>query len=314
MRKVAVIGGGNVGATCAYQLAARGVADVAIYDILEGVPAGKALDMTQVGPVFGFDGRVTGSHEMSIIEGAEVVVMTAGFPRKPGMDRMDLLKKNAEIAQSCGEGIKQYAPNAIVITVTNPLDVMTWVVQQATGFSPERVIGMAGVLDSARMGAFIAMELGCSAKDVRAMVLGGHGDSMVPLPRFSTVGGVPITELMPAERIEAIATRTRGGGAEIVKLLGTGSAYYAPGASAALMAEAVLNESDRLIPASAWLTGQYGISDVYCGVPIQLGGKGVTRIHELDLDDSEKAALEASAATVAKGIADVKSLLGAAAG
>ena len=312
MRKVAIIGGGNVGATAAYQVASRGVADVLLYDILEGVPAGKALDMTQVGPVFGFDGRVTGSHEVDVISGAEVVIMTAGFPRKPGMDRMDLLKKNASIAKSCGEAIAKYAPDAIVITVTNPLDVMTWVTYEATGFAPERVVGMAGVLDSARFSAFIGMELGCSPKDIRAMVLGGHGDSMVPLPRFSTVNGVPLTELCTQARIDAMVQRTRSGGAEIVKLLGTGSAFYAPGASAALMAEAVLNDSKRVLPASAWTSGQYGgIKDIYLGVPIQLGAKGVSRIIELDLSDDELALLKSSGDTVAKGIADVKGLMSA---
>lgn len=308
MRKVSVIGGGNVGATCAYQLASRGAADVAVYDILEGVPAGKALDMSQVGPIFGFDGRVTGSHDVSIIEGSEVVVVTAGFPRKPGMDRMDLLKKNAEIATASGEAIKKFAPDAIVITVTNPLDVMTWVVQQATGFETSRVVGMAGVLDSARFSTFIAMELGCSPKDVCAMVLGGHGDSMVPLPRFSTVNGVSITELMPADRIESLSDRTRNGGAEIVKLLGTGSAYYAPGAAAAIMVEAVLNDSNRLLPASAYLTGQYGLEGMYCGVPVHLGKHGISKIVELDLDDAEREMLHASANGVASGIADVQSL------
>ena len=308
MRKVGIIGGGNVGATCAYQLASRGTADVAVYDILEGVPAGKALDMTQVGPIFGFDGRVTGSHDVSIIAGSEVVIVTAGFPRKPGMDRMDLLRKNADIARASGEAIAKHAPDAIVITVTNPLDVMTWVVQQGTGFDASRVVGMAGVLDSARFSTFIAMELGCSPTDVKAMVLGGHGDSMVPLPRFSTVNGVPITELLSADRIQALSDRTRNGGAEIVKLLGTGSAYYAPGAAAAIMAEAVLNDSQRLLPASAYLTGQYGLEGMYCGVPIHLGCNGVEQIVELDLSDAELAGLKASAKGVADGIVDVQSL------
>jgi len=308
MRKVGIIGGGNVGATCAYQIASRGIAEVAIYDILEGVPAGKALDMSQVGPIFGFDGRVTGSHDMSVIEGAEVVVVTAGFPRKPGMDRMDLLRKNADIARASGAAIKQHAPNAVVVTVTNPLDVMTWVVQQATGFDPSRVVGMAGILDSARFSTFISMELGCTPRDVKAMVLGGHGDSMVPLPRFSTVSGVPITELIPADRIEAMSNRTRKGGAEIVKLLGTGSAYYAPGAAATIMTEAILNDSDRMLPCSAWLGGAYGLDGMYCGVPVRLGARGVSKIVELDLDAAELAALTSSANAVAKGIADVQAL------
>lgn len=308
MRKVGIIGGGNVGATCAYQLASRGAADVAVYDILEGVPAGKALDMSQVGPIFGFDGRVTGSHDVSIIEGAEVVVVTAGFPRKPGMDRMDLLRKNVEIAKSAGRILREHCPDAVVVTVTNPLDVMTWVVQQESGFEPSRVVGMAGILDSARFSAFLAMEIGCSAKDVKAMVLGGHGDSMVPLPRFSTVNGITVTELVPADRLAAIVDRTRKGGGEIVKLLGTGSAFYAPGSSAVLMAEAILNDTGRILPCSTWAGGKYGLEDVYVGLPVALGAGGVREIVELDLDAEELEALKASAATVAEGIADVRSL------
>jgi malate dehydrogenase len=308
MRKVAIIGGGNVGATCAYQLASRGTADVAVYDIAGTVPAGKALDMTQCGPVFGFDARVTGSDDPAIIAGAEVVVVTAGFPRKPGMDRMDLLKKNVEIARASGEHIKRHAPSSIVIVVTNPLDVMTWVVQQTTGFEPRRVVGMAGILDSARFATFIAAELHCSPIDVKAMVLGGHGDTMVPLPRFSTVNGVPLPQLLPADAIQRMSDRARNGGAEIVKLLGTGSAYYAPGASAAVMVEAVLGDTNRLLACSTWLTGQYGLNGVYLGVPIHLGAKGVTKIVELPLDQGELQALATSAASVAKGIAEVKSL------
>ncbi|MHC5010756.1 MAG: malate dehydrogenase [Planctomycetota bacterium] len=308
MRKIGIVGGGHVGATAAFVAAERGLGEVGLYDIVEGVPAGKALDMTQCGAVLGFDGRVTGSHDPAVIEGSEVVIVTAGFPRKPGMDRMDLLKKNTDIARSCGEAVKQHAPDAVVITVTNPLDVMTWVVQQSTGFEASRVMGMAGMLDSARFSAFIAMELDCSPKDVRAMVLGGHGDSMVPLPRFSTVNGVTITDLIPQERIEALVDRTRKGGAEIVKLLGTGSAYYAPGASAVMMAEAILNDSGRLMPCSVHAGDAYGLGDVYCGLPAYLGAQGVKKILELPLDDQELEALKASAATVTKGIADVMSL------
>jgi malate dehydrogenase len=283
---------------------------VALYDILPGVPAGKALDMTQVGPVFGFDARVQGSDDVSVIAGSEVVVVTAGFPRKPGMDRMDLLKKNADIAKAAGEALKKHAPNAVVIVVTNPLDVMTWVVQHTSGFDPKRVVGMAGLLDSARFATFVAMELKCSPKDVKAMVLGGHGDTMVPLPRFSTVNGVPITEILPKEKIQALSDRTRNGGAEIVKLLGTGSAYYAPGACAAAMVQAVLSDTGRVLACSAWLTGQYGLKDVYCGVPVQIGKAGVQRIVELPLSPEEKKMLQDSAATVTKGIAEVKPLLG----
>jgi malate dehydrogenase len=281
---------------------------VGLYDIVEGVPAGKALDMTQTGPVLGYDGRVTGSHDPAVLAGSEVVIVTAGFPRKPGMDRMDLLRKNVDIARSCGEMVSEHAPDAVVIVVTNPLDVMTWVVQDTTGFEPARVMGMAGILDSARFSAFIAMELGCSPKDVRAMVLGGHGDTMVPLPRFSTVNGVPVTELIPAGRIEALVDRTRKGGAEIVKLLGTGSAYYAPASSAVLMAEAILNDSQRLLPCCAWADGAYGLKDVYVGLPVHLGRDGVSKVVELELDEKERAMLHASAESVAKGIAEVKAL------
>ena len=308
MRKIGILGGGNVGATAAFVAASLDLGEVAIYDICEGVPAGKALDMTQTAPVLGYDGLVTGSHDPAILAGSEVVIVAAGFPRKPGMDRMDLLKKNVEIAQAAGTILKTHAPDAVVITVTNPLDVMTWVVQQHSGFEPARVMGMAGMLDSSRFSAFIAMDLGCSPKDVRAMVLGGHGDTMVPLPRFSTVNGVTITELIPAARIEAMVDRTRKGGAEIVKLLGTGSAYYAPGSCAVMMAEAVLNDSGRIMPCSTWAQGHYGLGEVYVGLPIQIGAGGVRKIVDLDLSADELAALKTSADGVAKGIAEVKAL------
>jgi malate dehydrogenase len=309
MRKVAVIGGGNVGATAAWQLASRDVADVALYDILPGVPAGKALDMTQAGPVFHFDARVEGSDQIGVIAGAEVVVVTAGFPRKPGMDRMDLLKKNVEIAKSAAEGIRRHAPDAVVVVITNPLDVMTWVVKEVTGFPKHRVMGMAGVLDCARFATFVAMELTCSPKDVRPMILGGHGDTMVPLGRFSTVHGVPLSALLPADAIQRLSDRARNGGAEIVKLLGTGSAYYAPAASATAMVEAILSDTGRIVPASAYLEGEYGFRDLYLGVPVALGRDGVRRIVELPLDAAEKAALEKSAASVRTGIAEAKPLL-----
>ena len=309
MRKVAIIGGGNVGATAAWQIASRDVADVALYDILPGVPAGKALDMSQAGPVFHFDARVEGSDDISVIRGAEVVVVTAGFPRKPGMDRMDLLKKNVEIAKAAALGIKQHAPDAVVVVITNPLDVMTWVVKTVTGFPKQRVIGMAGVLDSARMATFVAMELGCSPKDVRPMILGGHGDTMVPLPRFSTVNGVPITTLLPAEVVQRICDRARNGGAEIVKLLGTGSAYYAPAASATMMVEAILGDTGRIVPASTYLEGEYGFQGIYLGVPVALGRQGVRRVIELPLDAAEATALAKSADNVRTGIAEAQPLL-----
>lgn len=311
MRKIGILGGGNVGATAAFVAMARDLGDIAIYDILEGVPAGKALDMTQAGPVLQYDGRAIGSHDPSVLAKSDVIIVTAGFPRKPGMGRMDLLKKNYEIAKAAGEICGKQAPDSVIITVTNPLDVMTWVVQQASGFPPERVVGMAGILDSARFAAFVAMELGVPPQSVRAMVLGGHGLSMVPLPRFTTIQGVPVTELLPQHRIDSFIERTRNGGAEIVKLLGTGSAFYAPGASAVRMAEAVLKDSGAVLPCSVWADGAYGIRNVYVGLPIQLGAQGVQRIIELDLTDEERAALHSSADTVAKGIEDVKSIIDA---
>jgi malate dehydrogenase len=309
MRKVAVIGGGNVGATAAWQIASKDLADVALYDILPGVPAGKALDMSQAGEVFHFDARIEGSDKIEVIRGAEVVVVTAGFPRKPGMDRMDLLKKNVEIAKAAALGIKQHAPDAVVVVITNPLDVMTWVVKEVTGFPKQRVVGMAGVLDSARFARFIADELHCSVKDVRPMILGGHGDTMVPLARFSTVNGVPLSELMPAETIAKLADRARNGGAEIVKLLGTGSAYYAPAASATLMVEAILGDTGRILPCSSYLTGEYGFDGIYLGVPVALGAGGVRRVVSLSLDAAEKAALAKSAESVRTGIAEAKPML-----
>ena len=310
MRKVAIIGGGNVGATAAWQIASKDIADVALYDILPGVPAGKALDMTQAGPVFHFDARIEGSDKIEVIRGAEVVVVTAGFPRKPGMDRMALLKKNVDIAKAAAEGIRAHAPDAVVVVITNPLDVMTWVVHHVTGFPKGRVVGMAGVLDCARFAAFIGMELKCSPKDVRPMILGGHGDTMVPLARYSTVHGIPLSELLPAETIAKIADRARNGGAEIVKLLGTGSAYYAPAASATVMVEAILGDTGRIVPASTYLDGQYGFKDIYLGVPVALGRGGVRKVVELVLDTAEKAALAKSAESVRTGIAEARPLLG----
>ncbi len=312
MRKVAIIGGGNVGATAAWQIVSKDLADVALYDILPGVPAGKALDMTQAGPVFHFDARVEGSDKVEVIRGAEVVVVTAGFPRKPGMDRMDLLKKNVDIAKAAGLAIRQHAPDAVVVVITNPLDVMTWVVKETSGFPKSRVMGMAGMLDCARFATFVAMELKCSPKDVRPMILGGHGDTMVPLARFSTVNGVPLSTLLSADAIQRLADRARNGGAEIVKLLGTGSAYYAPAASAVAMTEAILGDTGRIVPASAYLEGEYGFSGIYLGVPVALGKGGVRRVVEVPLEASEKAALEKSANSVRTGIAEAKPLLAAA--
>lgn len=299
-KKIAVIGAGNVGASCAMYLAEANFADVVMLDIIDGVPQGKALDLTQAGPVRGYNAMVTGTTKYKDIKGADIVIMTAGFPRKPGMSREDLITKNAEIVGIAAKNIKKFAPKAFVIVVSNPLDLMTYHMQKVTGFPKNRVVGQAGVLDSIRMRAFIAMELGVAMSDTSAMVLGGHGDTMVPLPRYTTVAGIPITELIPKDRIKAISERTKGGGGEIVKLLKTGSAYYAPAAAAVDMCKAIFNDEKKLLPASAYLTGQYGIKDIYIGVPVILGAKGVESILELKLTKAELKALQGSASTYKK--------------
>jgi len=300
-----VIGAGNVGATCAFVLAQMKIADVVLLDIYEGFAKGKALDMSQNASVLNYDGMVTGTADYNDIAGSDVVVVTSGFPRQPGMTREDLIGKNAEIVAQVGAGIKEHAPDAVIIVVTNPLDLMTYHMQQTTGFPPERVIGQAGVLDSARMAHFIALELNCAEEDVSPMVLGGHGDTMVPLPRYTTVGGIPITQLMPQDRIDAISARTASGGGEIVKLLERGSAFYAPGSAAAIMAESVLNDRRRVIPASCLLSGQYGLENVYIGVPCVLGANGVEQIFELELSESELASLQTSGEFYKKQLVDV---------
>ena len=296
-KKIAVIGAGNVGASCALYLAEANFADIVLIDILEGIPQGKGLDLTQAGPVRGYNCRVNGSNDYKDLAGADIVVMTAGLARKPGMTREDLLTKNAEIVGMAAENIKKFAPNAYVVVVSNPLDLMTYHMQKVTGFPTHRVIGQAGVLDSIRFRAFIAMELGIAQTDVQAMVLGGHGDTMVPLPRYTTVAGIPISELISAERIKAICDRTADGGGEIVRLLKTGSAFYAPAAASVDMCRAIFNDEKRVLAASAMLTGQYGIKDIYIGVPIVIGAKGMEKILELKLDKDELAALQKSAAT-----------------
>ena len=296
--KLAVIGAGMVGATTAQRLAERQLGDVVLTDIVEGMPQGKALDMMEAAPVEGYDASIIGTNDIADIAGADLVVITAGLARKPGMSRDDLLQKNAQIVGGLADGVAEHAPDAIVIVVTNPLDVMTHLVYERTGFDSRKVMGMAGVLDSARFRAFIAMELGVSVKDVAAMVLGGPGDSMVPLPRYSTVSGISITELLPAQRIDALVERTRKGGAEIVGLLKSGSAYYAPSASVACMAESIVRDQKRLLPAAARLDGQYGLSEVFAGVPVKLGAGGVEEIIELELTDAELEALRKSAEQV----------------
>ena len=297
-RKVTVIGSGNVGATAARSLADKELADVVVLDILEGVPQGKALDMLEACPVEGSDARVLGTNDYADTEGSDIVVITAGLARKPGMSRDDLLNKNHQIIKSVTEQVVKYSPDCIIVPVTNPLDAMCQVVYRVSGFPRERVIGMAGVLDSARMRTFIAQELNVSVENTHAFVLGGHGDTMVPLPRYSTVAGIPITELMDAATVDAIVARTAAGGAEIVKLLGTGSAYYAPGSSVVEMVEAIIKDKKKILPCAAFLQGEYGISDLYVGVPVKLGAAGLEEIIEITLTDDEQAALKKSADAV----------------
>jgi malate dehydrogenase len=306
--KIACIGAGNVGASAAQYCAEMELGDVILTDVVEGVPQGKALDLTEAGPIRGYSSMLTGTNDYKDIEGADVCIVTAGLPRKPGMTRLDLLGKNGEIMASIAENIAKYAPESIVIVVTNPLDVMTYVMFQKLGFPAERVVGMAGCLDSARLRSFVAMELNVSMKNVDTMVLGSHGDDMVPLPQYTTVSGIPITKLMPQDRIDAIVERTRKGGGEIVALLKTGSAYYAPGASAARMAESIIRDEKQLLPCAGYLTGQYGLEDLFIGVPIRLGKEGVEEIVELDISDAERAALHKSADEVRTGIDGLKEL------
>jgi malate dehydrogenase len=309
MPRVTVFGAGNVGATCAHVLAQRDLADVCLIDIVEGMPQGKALDIRQAGPLQDFGVEVTGSNDYAACRDSDVVVVTAGLARKPGMDRMELLGKNTSIVAGIAKAIREHAPKAVIVMVTNPLDVMTYVAWKVSGFPRERVLGMAGVLDSSRFRTFIAMELGVSVVDVSAMVLGGHGDTMVPLPRFSTVNGVPITELLDAAAIQRLSDRTRKGGAEIVNLLKTGSAFYAPGTSAAQMAEAILKDRRHVLPCSVWLQGEYGLRDVFCGVPAVLGRGGMQKVVTLALNESEKSMLAKSADDVRKGQAEVAPFL-----
>ncbi len=300
--KVTVVGAGFVGATTAQRIVEKELADVVLHDIVEGMPQGKALDMMQSACIEGFDCAIQGTNDPADYKDSDIVVVTSGLARQPGMSRDDLLVKNAEIVGGVAENIKKHAPNAIVIVVSNPLDVMTYLVGTKTGFPKERVMGMAGVLDSARFRCFIAMELGVSHRDVQAMVLGGHGDDMVPLARYSTVSGISLEALLPKEKIDAMIDRTRNGGAEIVKLLQKGSAYYAPSASAVQMVESILLDQKRVLPVAAWCKGQYGIQDQFVGVPVRLGRKGVEEIIELKLTEAELKQLQASAAHVAESV------------
>ncbi len=304
-RKVAVIGAGNVGATCAFVLAERNVGEIVLLDIYEGFAKGKALDMSQGGRILNYDGRVTGTSDYADIQDSDVVVVTSGFPRQPGMSREDLIGKNADIVSQVGEGIRDNAPDSVIVMVTNPLDLMTYHMQQITGFPHSRVVGQAGILDSARMTHFISQAVGCSNEDVQAMVLGGHGDTMVPLPRYTTVNGIPVTQLLSEEEIAAICERTASGGGEIVKLLEKGSAFYAPGSAAAIMAEAILDDRKRVLPCSTYLNGEYGLEDIYIGVPVVLGKAGVERIVQLELEPHEMDSLQGSAAFYKEQLASI---------
>jgi malate dehydrogenase len=298
-----MIGSGQIGGTLAHLIGLKQLGDVVLFDIAEGIPQGKALDLAQSSPVDGFDARFTGVNSYEGIEGADVCIVTAGVPRKPGMSRDDLLSINLKVMEQVGAGIKKYAPNAFVICITNPLDAMVWALQKTCGLPKQMVVGMAGVLDSSRFRYFLADEFNVSVQDVTAFVLGGHGDTMVPLPRYSTVAGIPLPDLVKMgwttqAHIDEIVDRTRNGGAEIVNLLKTGSAFYAPAAAAVAMAESYLLDKKRVLPCAAWLNGEYGIKDLYVGVPVVLGSKGVERIVEIELSSGERDAFEKSAASV----------------
>ena len=308
-KKVTVVGAGNVGATAAMRLAEKELADVVLIDVLDGVPAGKALDLAEAAPIEKHDSKVSGiTADYTAARNSDIVIITAGIPRKPGMSRDDLLATNMGIMKAVVTEIAKVSPNSILIIVSNPLDAMCHVAKDASGFPKERVIGMAGVLDSARFRAFIAMELDVSVENTHAFVLGGHGDTMVPLPRYSTVAGIPITELISPERIESLVARTRNGGAEIVSLLKTGSAYYAPASAAVEMAEAILKDKKKILPCAVYLNGEYGINDLFIGVPVKLGEKGAEQVIEIELTEEESKALHASAAAVQGLVNDLKRL------
>ena len=307
VNKITVVGAGNVGATTAQRVAEKELArTVVMVDVVEGVPQGKALDQWQSAPIEGFDSRVIGANGYDETAGSDIVIITAGIARKPGMSRDDLLNTNAGIVKQVAEQVKATSPNAIIIVVSNPLDVMCYVAKEVTGFPRERVLGMAGVLDTARYRAFLAEALDVSVRDIQAMVLGGHGDTMVPLISYTSVSGIPVTQLMDKGKLDSIVDRTRNGGAEIVKHLKTGSAYYAPSAGAVQMAEAIVNDQKRILPCAAWLDGEYGMKGLYLGVPCKLGRKGLERVIEVELTADERAALEKSAEAVREPMRAVK--------
>ncbi len=314
--KIALIGAGQIGGTLAHLVGLKELGDAVLFDIAEGVPQGKALDLVQSGAVEGFDAVMEGANDYEPIAGADVIIVTAGVPRKPGMSRDDLIGINAKVMSQVGAGIREHAPDAFVICITNPLDVMVYHLQRVSGLPPERVVGMAGVLDSSRFRTFLAQEMNVSVEDVTAMVMGGHGDSMVPLVRYSTVGGIPLPDLikmgwLTQERLDAIVQRTRDGGAEIVGLLKTGSAFYAPASSAIEMAEAYLKDKKRVLPCAAHLTGQYGVDNCYVGVPVVIGAGGVERIVEMELNSDEQAMFDNSVASVRSLMEALEGVLGA---
>jgi len=310
-KKVTVVGAGNVGASCALWIASKELADVVLVDVVEGVPQGKGLDLLEAGPVEGYDVTVSGANNYEPTANSDIVVITAGFPRKPGMSRDDLLMANYEIVKTATEGAAKYSPNAILIIVTNPLDAMCWTALQTSKFSRNRVIGMAGILDTARYRTFLAAELGVSVESVQALVLGGHGDTMVPLVRLTSVSGIPLTELLPRERIDAIVQRTRDGGAEIVKHLKTGSAYYAPSSAAVEMVESILKDKKKVLPCAAYLEGEYGYNGLFVGVPVKLGAMGIEKIYAVHLTPEEKAMLDKSASAVKELVDTIKQKTGA---
>ena len=307
-QKITIIGAGFVGSTCAHWIAAKELGDVILLDIVEGIPQGKALDLQEAAPIEGFDLHITGTNEYADSAHSDVIVITSGAPRKPGMSREDLIKVNADITRACVSQAAPLSPNAVIIMVNNPLDAMTYVARQVSGFPKQRVLGQAGVLDSARYRTFLAMEAGVSVEDVQAMLMGGHGDEMVPLPRFTTIGGIPVSEFIAADRLEAIVDRARKGGGEIVGLLKTGSAYYAPAAATVQMVEAVVRDKKRVIPCAAYLEGEYGLNDMYFGVPVVLGAGGVERIIELPLNDAERELVRKSADAVRATVETLKTL------
>jgi len=305
-KKISIMGAGFVGATAAHWAAEKELGDVVLVDILEGIPQGKALDLFQAGPVEGFDARVTGSNGYDETKDSSVVIVTSGVPRKPGMSREDLLEINKKIIESVVTQVVERSPQAVLIMVTNPLDTMTYLAFKKSGFPKQRVIGMAGILDTARFKAFIAMELGVSVEDIQALLLGGHGDEMVPLPRYTTISGIPLSQFLPKETIDRLVDRTRKGGGEIVNLLKTGSAFYAPSAAAIQMTEAILKDKKRILPCCVYLDGEYGLKDIYFGVPVKLGAGGVEAVIELQLTEEEKKLVAKSAESVKKSIAELK--------